>query len=365
MFLFNARYMSRVLSDILMTATQRLISFRLSLYLRGRGPAAAGRQLAAAISGAACLAVADAQPVVTTPTASPPSAAATRSPFTGSLAASTALPKASLKGPQATVTVTPEELEMTFLLPDSLDLPRSNEAIADAAELLLLPKLWAASSEATSLTGGEARYVQQRADAARLRGWYDLLEARAVRRIAADPKGLEARAREVYAERMSRLPATLIASITVIDVQFAKHGFDGSLVRLTAARAALAAGKGFDDVVREFSDATATSGAAMGAIKEPTFSVDRDSVDGALRTAAFRDLKPGETSGPIPVATGFVIVRLNSREPREKPSLESLRNSIENEIRADVVAKARTAGRIKLGTDPVVFDPPLSPNVRK
>lgn len=364
MFLFNARYMSRVLSDILMTATQRLISFRLSLYLRGRGPAAAGRQLAAAISGAAWLAVADAQPVVTTPTSSPPSAVP-RSPFTGSLAASTALPKASLKGPQATFTVTPEELEVTFLLPDSLDLPRSNEAIADAAELLLLPKLWAASSEATSLTGGEARYVQQRADAARLRGWYDLLEARAVRRIAADPKGLEARAREVYAERMSRLPATLIASITVIDVQFAKHGFDGSLVRLAAARAALAAGKGFDDVVREFSDATATSGAAMGAIKEPTFSVDRDSVDGALRTAVFRDLKPGETSGPIPVATGFVIVRLNSREPREKPSLESLRSSIENEIRADVVAKARTAGRIKLGTDPVVFDPPLAPNIPK
>lgn len=315
------------------------------------------------MGAAAVLAVADAQTVLTAPTSAPPSAA-TRT-VAGSVEAPAALPRASLKGPQATAAVTPDDLEATFLLPDALGLPRSNEAISDAAELLLLPKLWATSSDAAALTGVEARYVQQRADAARLRGWYDLLEARAVRRLAANPKGLEARAREVYADRMTRMPATLIASITVIDVQFAKHGFDGSLVRLASARAALAAGKGFDDVVREFSDATAISGAAMGANKEPTFSVDRDSVDGALRTAVFRDLKPGETSGPIPVATGFVIVRLNSREPREKPSLESLRSSIENEIRADVVAKARTAGRIKLGTDPVVFDPPLSPNVPK
>jgi len=316
------------------------------------------------MGGVALLSLAGAQPGVMAQVAVP-SSAAPSSPLASSVPPRAALPSASLKGLQATATVTAEEMEVTFLLPDSLGLPRSNEAIADAAELLLLPKLWAASSEANSLTGAEARYVQQRADAGRLRGWYDLLEARAIRRIAADPKGLEARVREVYAERVSRMPPMVNASITVLDVQFSKHGFEGSLVRLAAARAALGAGKGFDDVVREFSDATSTSGAAMAAMKEPTFTVDRDSLDGALRTTVFRDLKPGETSGPIPVATGFVMLRLNSREPRQKPSLDSLRGSIENEVRSDAVAKARAAGRIKLGTEPIMFDPPLSPNAPK
>ncbi len=268
------------------------------------------------------------------------------------------VPGASLKGKLGNVTATSAEIEAALMLPSALAIPRTAEQVRDAAELVLLPKLWVRSGEGERLSATEAVYVQQMAELGRLRGWYDVAEARAVRRLASDPKALEARAREVYREKLLQIPAPLVASITVLDVQFAKHGFDGSLARLRAVQEMLKLGQSFDAVVGQFSDDGPSTGSALTAPRETTYAVDRDQLEGALRTAVFRDLKPGEVSGPIPVATGFVVVRLNSRQPREKPTFESMRATIETEIRADAVSRARTEARHRLSIESAVLDQP-------
>ena len=288
----------------------------------------------------------------------PPSVTA---PPKAAAAVLTTIPGASLKGRLGSATATAAEIEAALLLPGALKVPHTEELVRDAAELVLMPKLWARSGEAQQLNESEALYVQQTAELGRLRGWYDVHEARAVRRIASDPKALEARAREVYREKLLLLPAPIVASITVLDIQFARHGFQGSLARLQLAQQALERGVTFDAAVEQFSDAGTGQGSAMAAPKESTYTVDREQIEGALRTAVFRDLKPGDISGPIPVATGFVLVRLNARDAREKPSFESMRAAIESEIQADAVSRARLAARHKISIEAPVLDLPSPP----
>lgn len=270
------------------------------------------------------------------------------------------LPSATLTNGNITVNATPAELNVAVLLPRSLGLPMTEELMVDAAERVLLPKMLRATKQIKNLAPTERRYLEQIADLGRLRGWYDIQENRALTRIGSDPAALEARAREIYRQRLPRLSDDTVANITIIDVQIALHGFDGAIARLQAARDRLRAGDSFETVLKQYTDAR-VAGAAMGAGGDnSTMDVKPEELDGAMRAAVFRRMKAGEISDPIPVATGFVIVRLNTLRRKEPPAFETVRQSIENEIKSTAVAEARASARRMLATAAPVFSGPLA-----
>lgn len=76
-------------------------------------------------------------------------------------------------------------------------------------------------------------------------------------------------------------------------------------------------------------------------------------------TIALRDLKPGVWSGPVASGLGLHLVRVTARRAPQKPTLQSVRQRLENDWRAAAIQKAQreSYARILKGYDVVIEKP--------
>ncbi len=114
--------------------------------------------------------------------------------------------------------------------------------------------------------------------------------------------------------------------------------------RLNDVLTALASGDAFEDVARRYSQnpQTASRGGEM-----PPFSFDDDSIDPALREAAFM-LKPGEVSPPIRAGQYFHILKLIERIKPEQARFDDVRDRIEQRVRERAIGKRMEQLAVKL-----------------
>ncbi|TVP92121.1 MAG: peptidylprolyl isomerase [Pseudomonadaceae bacterium] len=103
--------------------------------------------------------------------------------------------------------------------------------------------------------------------------------------------------------------------------------------RIAEARERLAAGEDFATVAREMSDdsGSANEGGNLGV-------VSRGSFDPAFEEALFA-LHEGEVSEPVRSSFGLHLIKLTRLQSPEVPSLESMRESLEEEIKTGLVER--------------------------
>lgn len=114
--------------------------------------------------------------------------------------------------------------------------------------------------------------------------------------------------------------------------------------RLNDVLTALAAGDPFEQVARRYSQnpQTAPQGGEM-----PPFTFDDESIDPALREAAFM-LKPGEVSPPIRAGQYFHILKLIERIRPQQAKFDDVRERIEQRVRERAIGKRMEQLAVKL-----------------
>ena len=132
--------------------------------------------------------------------------------------------------------------------------------------------------------------------------------------------------REIGNLREQRRAAHLLVETDSADDEAAQ-------ARIAEAQARLAAGEDFAAVARELSDDTgsANDGGDLGVVL-------RGSFDDAFEQALFA-LEEGEVSEPVRTSFGLHLIKLVSLQAPEIPSLESMRASLEEEIKAGQVER--------------------------
>lgn len=103
--------------------------------------------------------------------------------------------------------------------------------------------------------------------------------------------------------------------------------------RIDEAAARIAAGEDFAKVAEELSDDTGSSrdGGDLGYIVKGSFD---ESFDDALFA-----LQPGEVSAPVRTSYGFQLVKLTDLKAPEVPSLDSMRDQLVQELKAEQVER--------------------------
>jgi parvulin-like peptidyl-prolyl isomerase len=117
--------------------------------------------------------------------------------------------------------------------------------------------------------------------------------------------------------------------------------------RIEAVRQRAVAGEDFAALVKEVSDSsTKASGGLIGPINARDLNP---------KTKALLDsLKPGEISEPIPLARGFQILKLETREEAVQQPFDKVRDQIEIAIRNERLDGEMTKLRLRLRTGAVI-----------
>ncbi len=166
------------------------------------------------------------------------------------------------------------------------------------------------------------------------------LRAIALRDVTVSQADLEAEYRARYGDR-----------ITLRHIQLATPA------QIERAQADLQEGTPFEEVARRYSANTAS--AAEGGRLDP-FTADDPRVPEGFRRAAFA-LRPGEVSAPVRVGRWLHIMRVDSREPANAISLDSVRPELEAAVRqrrADA-AMLELFNELLKSVDVDVIDPTL------
>jgi peptidyl-prolyl cis-trans isomerase D len=113
--------------------------------------------------------------------------------------------------------------------------------------------------------------------------------------------------------------------------------------RIELAQAKLSAGTAFADVAREFSQdvGSADKGGDLGYSSGDTFPEPME--------AAIANLQPGVVSSPIETKAGTHLILVTERNKGEQPSLEDMRQQLEEKIQTDEarIVLLRTAESLK------------------
>ena len=116
------------------------------------------------------------------------------------------------------------------------------------------------------------------------------------------------------------------------------------LQQAEAAKARLDAGEDFAELVKEFSQDTGTvnNGGDLG-------YVDRDSFDPEFESALYA-LEENQVSDPVLSSFGYHLIKLTALQSSDVPSFESMRESLEQELKNEQVARRFVEASRELAT---------------
>ena len=207
----------------------------------------------------------------------------------------------------------------------------------------------------TNMTASERNYNKLNTERAQLVANLAIIEKRAQTLAAADPKALDARAREVYLTTdASALKREYAADFQHILFDLRSRDFSENAKRIAAAQAELSAGKSFDEVVAAYSDepkAVETSGKFTNVLAK--------NMEGIVARTMFEELKPGEVSKPLPSRLGIHIFKLLSIQKPEKRPYEEVKEAFYARLIDEAGKSAKAVYLAELRSIPTVFNEPL------
>ena len=207
----------------------------------------------------------------------------------------------------------------------------------------------------TNMTQTERNYAALNAERAQLVANLAIIEKRAQALAAADPKALDARAREIYLTTdASALKREYAADFQHILFDLRVRDFSETAKRIAAAQAELAAGKSFDEVVAAYSDepkAKETNGKFTNVLAK--------NMEGIVARTMFEELKPGEVSKPLPSRLGIHIFKLLTIQKPEKRPYEEVKEALYARLIDEAGKSAKAVYQAELRKPPTVFNEPL------
>jgi parvulin-like peptidyl-prolyl isomerase len=201
---------------------------------------------------------------------------------------------------------------------------------------LLLRKSLAADAQRQGLAPSAAGPEDAGPDQRLAQAWIAQTEAAAGAEFDRRGEQFAARARELYAlePRRYAIPEEIVVSHIAFSIE--KRGREAALQAALAARADVVAGKDFEALAAERSDA---SDARTTRGRLP--AVTRATADPLLWTAASK-LQPGDVSEPLFDGAMVELIRLVERTPARPRTFDEAKPLILAEIRAKYVSDERT-----------------------
>ena len=224
--------------------------------------------------------------------------------------------------------------------------------IENSVNEILAPRMFnSVARELPKPSAEEQRYAALQIERAPLGAALNIAERRARASFKVDDELTQQRAKEIWVTDQTAYFADESADFSQIFFDIARRGFAEVSARIASAKADLAAGKPFDEVLQKYSD-DANVREVNGFIRGMTAG----RIDALIGRVLFRKLGAGEISDVVPSRAGLHIIRLDRKAPRAKKPFEEVKAQILEKI-LETDAKAARAGILdKLKPELTKFD---------
>ena len=189
-----------------------------------------------------------------------------------------------------------------------------------------------------SLTAEESRYAAMQQERAPLNAALNIAERRARAAFRPDDPLIVARSREIWLADTTAYFADESADFSQIFFDLNKRSYSEAIERIAQAKAELASGTSFDEVLLKYSD-DANAATSKGQMKDMVIS----RIDPIIGRLIFKKLELGQVSDAIPSRAGLHIIRLDRKSPRAKKPYEEVKRVILEKMLEDTAKAARLA----------------------
>jgi hypothetical protein len=196
------------------------------------------------------------------------------------------------------------------------------------------------------LSAEEARYAAMQRERIPLTAALNIAERRARAAFRADDPLVLSRSRELWVADETAYLNDETADFTQIFFDAGRRSFAEINDRVTSAKAELAGGANFDDVLQKYTDDKAVS-QSKGQMKGMVIT----RIDALIGRLIFKQLKVGEISDAFPSRAGIHSIRLDRKSPREKKPYQDVQRQILEKMLEDTarLARAKVLDDLKLG----------------
>ena len=202
---------------------------------------------------------------------------------------------------------------------------------------ILSPRAYNANKAAQlTLTLEESHYAALQQERAALNAALNIAERRARAAFRPDDALIVARSREIWLADTTAYFADESADFSQIFFDLNKRSYSEATERIAQAKAELARGVSFDDVLQKYSD-DANAATSKGQMKEMVIS----RIDPIIGRLIFKKLEPAQVSDAIPSRAGLHIIRLDRKFPRAKKPYEEVKRAILEKMLEDAAKTAR------------------------
>jgi peptidyl-prolyl cis-trans isomerase C len=217
----------------------------------------------------------------------------------------------------------------------------SEKRVADLINRLLVTKTLAAQADQRGIPKEPevARRIEAEFERVKAQMMTQRIEQEAAQRFDADVKRWELRARDVYALDPKKFEVAEQVSASHILFAFSAHKPDEARKLAAEARAAVLAGKDFNELAREKSE---DGSAKQNAGRLGFFGAKQ--MDPNFEQAAFALARVGDLSEPVESAYGWHVIRLDGRHPAKRQTFDEAKPA----IMADLKQKYVTAERDRI-----------------